>query len=107
MSVAGVLTKRTHAENYFLMHPDSRDISVVGSEVTFPALFDYTYATNNLDGRNVEQQKRVPHLTFFSAHAGLLTPRVTKLQVGSAIFTVYRVLDDKTEETFQAEAWLV
>lgn len=106
MSVEGIATKKQWCEDYFTFHPDSRTVTVVGSGETFPALFDYAYMSNNRDGGRVEQQKRAPHLTFFSEHRSLLTPRESRVLVNGKSFLVYIVKADLTEETFQAEAWL-
>lgn len=118
MSAAGIRAKKKWSENYFIKHPDSRTIEIIGGSETFPALFDYAYMSGNRDGGNVEQQKRVPHLTFFSAYKESLTPRSTEVNVPVDFdendlptrwekFAVYKVSSDLTEETFQAEAWLV
>lgn len=110
MSEAGLQAKKKWNEDYFKLHPDSRTIEVVENGLPiaeFPALFDSAYFSNNRDNGNVEQQKRSPHITFFSAWASLLIARKTKLRIGAKDFTVYIVKTDDTEETFQAEAWLV
>jgi hypothetical protein len=107
MSTAGINFKKDQMEKYFQLHPDSRIISISGSEETFPALFDEAYFSNNKDGGRVEQQKLVPHLTFFSAFAYLLESRVSKVTVNGKEYTVYIVKADRTEETFQAEAFLI
>ena len=117
MSAAGVNAKKKWMRNYFIKHPDSRIIEIVGGG-SFPAVFDFAYMSNNKDGGNVEQQKQVPHLTFFSEQAELLTARVTELDVPTAWdenelpisfahFTVYKVSADETLESFQADAWLL
>lgn len=118
MSAAGIRAKKKWSENYFIKHPDSRTVQIVGSSETFPALFDYAFMNGNKDGGNVEQQKRVPHLTFYSLYEKSLTPRSTQVDVPVDFdendlptrferFTVYKLSSDLTEETYQAEAWLV
>ena len=118
MSNAGIRAKKKWCENYFKKHPDSRTIEVLGSDDTFPALFDYAFMTGDKDGGNIEQKKRVPHLTFFSEYDALLTPRSTVLRVptkfdddGNIVettdFTVFRTSSDLTNETFQTDAWLI
>lgn len=108
MSVEGLQMKKDQMENYFLMHPDSITVKIVGSEgVTFPAFFDYSFQSGNKDSGNVEQQKRAPHLTFFSGYESLLEGRKTKVEILEKTFTVFIVKSDLTHGTFQAEAWLV
>jgi hypothetical protein len=118
MGYEGINDAEQWMADFIEYHPTARTIAIQGSDDTFPALFDWAHFANNKDAGNVEQQKRVPHLTFYSGHASLLTARVTKVEVphtwdsdgnvtGYDTYTVYRVTDDKTAETFQAEAWLV
>ena len=71
MSEAGIQAKKKWVEDYFIHHPDSRTIEVIenGSSIAeFPALFDFAFFSNNRDSSNVEQQKRAPHLTFYSEY---------------------------------------
>ncbi len=107
MSREGIEAKKLAQQHYFNLHPDSQEVKIVGSETTFNAFFDWAYMTSDEDGGNIEQKKRVPHLTFYTANAELLTARVTQLEVNNDIFTVYTISTDKTEETFQGEAWLI
>lgn len=107
MSRAGLDAKKAQTENYFIYHPDSIIVEIDGSTVTFPALFDYSFQSNNRDEGNVEQKKRVPHLTLYSGNAGLIAPRVTKLIIEGKLFQVLQVQSDLTEGTFQTDAWLL
>jgi hypothetical protein len=109
MSADGIAAKKQWMTDWFLVHPDSRTVTIAESAATFPAVFDYAYMVGDEDKGNVNQQKRVPHLTFLSDYAVLLLARSTKVDIEgqSKQFTVYKVSADLTEETFQAEAWLI
>jgi len=107
MSTQGIDAKRKWMKDYFELHPDSREITLIGTEISFPGFFDYAYSSNNRDGGNVEQQKRAPHITFFSEWAEHIDARTSRVSVGGKEFGVYSLKSDLTEETFQAEIWLV
>ena len=106
MSIEGIEAKKELMRNYFDLHPDSREVTVVGSGQVINALFDYAYMTGEKDAGNIEQKKRVPHLTFFSEDAQYISPD-DQIQVGAQTYTVWRVTTDLTEETFQGEVWMI
>ena len=107
MSQSSIDMKKEQMLNYINHHPDSRICTIEDTGEEFGCLFDYAYYSDNRDAGNVEQNKREPHITFSSEFSHLLIPRHTKISVNGHTYTVYIVKDDLTEETFQAEAWLV
>ena len=100
----GADIKKMRMKSYFEMHPDS--VTCICNGVEFPAFFDYSYQSNSKDAANVEQQKRSPHLTFYSDYATLLK-RGEDIVVNGKSFKVYKVKSDLTDTTFQAEGWLI
>lgn len=108
MSRAALNIKKEQMKNYFDYHPDSREVEVVSSGIVFNALFDFAYMYGDKDSANVEQHKRVPHITFFSDNEQYLDARAnTQVTIDSTTYIVTRLSSDQTEETFQCEAWLV
>lgn len=106
MSVASDALQRQQRVNYFTLPAGLREVSVVGTEITFKAYFDYAHMSRDKDKGNVTQQTRSPHLTYL-ADIVELEERETRVIVNEQEFTVYRVTTDRTPETFQSEAWLV
>jgi len=105
---------RDQQENYFLLHPSKRDVTVVKNGRIFPALFDSSYLRDNKDKGNHMQQKRVPHLTCFTDNIGDIEQNDTlnvwegEADVGTPKeYKVSRTTEDETLETYQGEIWLV
>lgn len=109
MSTTALTLKKAQTENYFLYHPDSVAVSIVGSESTFPALFDHSYDNGSKDTGNVTLQRKKPVITFYSDYCDLLTAQTTQITLSgqTKTFTIGRVRKDETGGTFQGEAWLV
>lgn len=111
MSLEALVIKKQSVVDYFIYHPDSREI-VVGDPLaplaTFRGLFDYAYRSDKPDQGNVLQVKRMPHVTFFSEYL-TSAPRGTKVTIEgiSQEFTLYQIKTDLTEETMQGELWLI
>jgi len=112
--------KKDQAEAFFTLHPDTRLVEKLNESdevvYSFPGLFDMAHDQDNKDVAGVGQIKYIPHLTFFSGHAGEVRTRGTRLRVHetkekndatASIWKVYRVDDDRTQSTFQAEARFV
>jgi len=99
--------KRQMVKNYLSMHPDSREITVVKDSRVLAALFDNGNFTNSKDGGNIFQSKNVPHFTVFSGD-------IVDLSVGDILknssnvqFKISEIQRDKTEETYQAQLYVV
>ena len=97
---------RLQQENYFLLHPSKRDVTIVKDGRIFPALFDSSYLRDNKDKGNHMQQKRVPHLTCFTDNIGDLE-QGDEVTFDEKTYKVSRTTEDMTIETYQGEIWLV
>lgn len=110
MSQAALDLKKSQTENYFIYHPDSVMVSIVGSDITFPALFDHSYGADSggRDNGNISRQTKRPLITFYSGYTDSLKGGKT-VTIGDSTRT-YKVNHPKKDETggtYQGEAWLV
>lgn len=102
--------KKQQVEDYFSYHPDRRDVEVMDGDTvvhTFPALFDSAALYTGKDMGNVQQQKYIPHLTYYTGHSEYLEKRDTTIQFDGHVFKTWVTRADQTDETFQGETWLV
>ena len=103
--------KQQQTEEFFKLHPDAVLVEILdGAEGEvlddFPALFDMAHDVTKGGGDGVAI-KYVPHVTFYSGHADAIRTRGTWLRIGAKEWQVFRVDDDLTLSTYQAEAWLL
>lgn len=97
--------KKQQVSDYFEYHPDMRVVTVDKDGRTFPALFDKSYGQGGSSKAQVTRKSYVPHLTCFTDNVGGIV-KDDLLSFSGVQYGVYRVSEDKTEETFQAEIWL-
>lgn len=107
MSSEALELKKQQAKDWFELNPDSRLISVVGNSDTFWGVYDESYLSENTDKGRVKQQKMVPRITCFTEDADAFEANSTKINWGGEDRLIFRITKDRTEETFQANLWLV
>jgi len=104
VSSSAVAIKKLMVQNYFLHHPDSREITVVKDSRSLHCLFDNGNFTNNKDAGNVMQSKNAPHYTLFSDDAvSLVKGDLILDSITGKQFNVVEIQRDKTEGTYQAQ----
>jgi hypothetical protein len=105
MSTAALAAKKQQAADYFTYHPDSQDVQIVGTSVSFPGLLDYGYKDASRDQAGNQNKSMMPHITCYYTYLDSITPRVTVLSVGGKTYRVSEKFSDTT--TYQGELWLV
>jgi hypothetical protein len=97
--------KKQQVQDYFVYHPDSRDVTVQRNGRIFPALFDKSYAEGSASKAEVKRKSYSPRLTCFTDDA-VDIKKDDIVSFSGVEYSVFRVSKDETEETFQASIWL-
>ena len=104
MSTAALEVRRQQAEDYYTYHPDSVTISVVGTDSTFPGLFDHYAEDGDKDGGNATQMRRIPRILTYSGNSSLIIAGVSSVIVEGV---TYRVVSMETNpDKYEAILWL-
>jgi hypothetical protein len=108
MSDRAIELQKNLTQRQFERDRNCRTVTIVGSEplFSFPALFTMAFMSDNRDRGHVAQQKRWPHLTFFSGYEDHFEARVTRVSFGGENYLVHSIQTDLGDGTYQGELWL-
>jgi hypothetical protein len=104
MSTEALEIRRQQAEDYYAYHPDSVTISVVGTDSTFPGLFDHYAEDGDKDGGNVSQMRRIPRILAYSGYSTLIIAGTSSVIVEGVTYRVVSMEADP--DKYEVVLWL-